>query len=70
MIKLFRKLAEVPFQDLASLHASLQDLASKERYLRLLVIGQIDSRLLGDEGKSGECGECGAGGEHLVGSLC
>eukprot|EP00434_Breviolum_minutum_P012449 symbB.v1.2.010968.t1/scaffold727.1/size198231/13 len=31
-------------QDLASLHASLQDLASQERYLRLLVIGQIESR--------------------------
>eukprot|EP00434_Breviolum_minutum_P000843 symbB.v1.2.000741.t1/scaffold36.1/size400579/13 len=42
-------------QDLASLHVSLQDLASQERYLRLLVIGQIDSRLLGDEGRGGEC---------------
>ena len=54
-VKLCPNLAEVPFQDLASLHASLQDLASQERYLRLLVIGQIDSRLLGDEGRGGEC---------------
>jgi len=38
-------------QDLASLHASLQDLASQERYLRLLVIGQIESRF--SEGNPG-----------------